>query len=76
MYEATLGDVSSPSIDEVKGIPWSLVKKWNGPSDWETELANELHKPIKRNFTQQHVMVYHTDEIWCSDLVEMQQFSK
>ena len=39
-------------------------------------LADELHKPIKRNFTRRRVIVNGVDEIWCSDLVEMQQFSK
>ena len=43
---------------------------------WQQQLADELHKPIKRNFTRRRVMVYHIDDIWCSDLVEMQQFSK
>ena len=40
------------------------------------KLADELHKPLKRNFTRRRVIVNHIDEIWCSDLVEMQQFSK
>ena len=35
-----------------------------------------MHKPIKRNFARRRVIVNHIDEIWCSDLVEMQQFSK
>ena len=43
---------------------------------WQEKLANELHKPIKRNFTRRRVITHHSDEIWCSDLVEMQQFSK
>ena len=42
----------------------------------QEKLANELHKAIKRNFIQWRVIVNHIDEIWCSDLVEMQQFSK
>ena len=36
----------------------------------------ELHKSIKRNFTRRRVIVNGIDKIWCSDLVEMQQFSK
>ena len=56
------------------------VKKWKTPSseeeNWQQQLADELHKPIKRNFTRWHVIVNHIDEIWCADLVEMQQFSK
>ena len=43
---------------------------------WQQQLADELHKPIKRNFTGRRVLVNHVDEVWCSDLVEMQQFSK
>ena len=55
------------------------VKKRQKPSseeNWQKELADELHKPIKRNFTRRRVIVNNIDEIWCSDLVEMQQFSK
>ena len=44
--------------------------------NWQVKLADELHKPIKRNFTRRRVIANHKDEIWCSDLVEMQQFSK
>ena len=44
--------------------------------NWQEKLVDELHKPIKRNFTRQCVIVNHIDEIWCADLVEMQQFSK
>ena len=44
--------------------------------NWQQQLADELHKPIKRNFTRRRVLVNHVDEVWCSDLVEMQQFSK
>lgn len=57
----------------------SGCKKKEKPSsekNWQKELANELHKPIKRNFTRRRVIVNHIDEIWCSDLVGMQQFSK
>ena len=43
---------------------------------WQQQLADELHKPIKRNFTRRRVIVNGIDKIWCSDLLEMQQFSK
>ena len=39
-------------------------------------MADELHTPIKRNFTWRRVITNHIDEIWASDLVEMQKFSK
>ena len=44
--------------------------------NWQQQLADELHKPTKRNFTRRRVLVNHVDEVWCSDLVEMQQVSK
>ena len=44
--------------------------------NWQQHLADELHKPIKRNFTRQRVIVNGIDLNWCSDLVEMQQFMK
>ena len=44
--------------------------------NWQEQLANELHKPIKRNFTRRRVIVSDIDERWASDLVEMQSFSK
>ena len=51
------------------------LKKPPGIS-WHQQLADELHKPIKRNFTRRRVIANGIDKIWCSDLVEMQQFSK
>ena len=43
---------------------------------WEEKLADGLHKPIKRNFRKRRVIVHNVDDIWCSDLVEMQKLSK
>ena len=45
-------------------------------SDWSQQLADELHKPIKRNFQKRSVVTNGIDEIWAADLVEMQKFSK
>ena len=42
----------------------------------QQQLADELHKPIKRNFTRRCVITNGFDKIWCSDLVQIQQFSK
>ncbi|PFX13131.1 putative uncharacterized transposon-derived protein F54H12.3 [Stylophora pistillata] len=44
--------------------------------NWQEELADELHKPVRRNFRKRRVIVNGIDEIWCSDLVEMQKFAK
>ena len=43
---------------------------------WQVKLADELHKPIRRNFPKRRVIVHNVDDIWCSDLVGMQKLSK
>ena len=43
---------------------------------WEEKLADELHKPIRRDFPKRRVIVHNVDDIWCSDLVDMQKLSK
>ena len=45
-------------------------------SDWSRQLAEELHKPITRNFRKRTVISYGIDKIWAADLVEMQKYSK
>ena len=66
-------------INTKKKLGLGVSKKRKKPSSeesWQEKLNDELHKPMKRNFTRRRVIVNHVDEIWCSDLVEMQQFSK
>ena len=43
---------------------------------WVQNLANELHKPIRRNFPTRRVQVSEIDEVWAADLAEMQTFSE
>ena len=45
-------------------------------SDWSQQLADELHKPITRNFSKRTVISNGIDKIRAADLVEMQKFSK
>ena len=45
-------------------------------SDWSQQLADELHKPITRNFSKRTVISNGIDKIWAADLVEMQKLSK
>ena len=45
-------------------------------SDWSQQLADELYKPITKNFLKRSVISNGIDEIWAADLVEMQKFSK
>ena len=43
---------------------------------WNDQLAEELHKPVRKNFTKRRVMVSKIDEIWAADLVDMQKISR
>ena len=38
---------------------------------WTDELADELHKPIRRKFQRRKVVSKNVDDIWAADLVEM-----
>ncbi|PFX14258.1 putative uncharacterized transposon-derived protein F54H12.3 [Stylophora pistillata] len=51
-------------------------KKAQELKSWQEELAEELHRPVRRNFRKRRVVVNRIDEIWSSDLVEMQKFAK
>ena len=48
-------------------MEWELKKK---------DLAEELHKPIRRKFKKRRVIVNGIDKIWAADLVDMQAFAK
>ena len=43
---------------------------------WTDQLAEELHRPIKRRFPTRRVLVGGVDNTWSADLVDMQSFSK
>ena len=47
-----------------------------GVSTWSDELAEELHKPVRKKFKRRRVYVKGVDAIWAADLVDMQAFSK
>ena len=53
------------------------VKRYLGMSiTWKNELADELHKPIKKKFKKRKVYVKEANSIWAADLVDMTAFSK
>ena len=43
---------------------------------WSSQLADQLHKPIIKNFLKRKVYMNGIDKIWAADLVEMQAFSE
>ena len=60
----------------VKAIIGSKRKLGWGMIQWSSELANELHKPIRRKFPKRSVFAKNVDDIWAADLVEMGKLSK
>ena len=48
----------------------------NIPLDFNEQLAEELHKPIIRNFKKRTFCSGSKDNIWGSDLADMQLISK
>ena len=43
---------------------------------WTDQLADELHRPVVKNFRKRRVVVNGVDEIWAADLIDMQSFAK
>ena len=43
---------------------------------WTNELADELHKPVRKKFPKRRVYSKNVDSIWAADIVEMQNISK
>ena len=43
---------------------------------WSNELADELHKPIRRKFQKRKFFAKATDDIWSADLIEMIPLAK
>ena len=43
---------------------------------WTNNIANELHKPVRKKFLKRFVFVRNVDDVWGADLVELQSLSK
>jgi len=55
---------------------WGLKKTTIPGMTWTDQFADELHKPVVKNFRKRKVYVNGIDKIWAADLVDMQSFSK
>ena len=53
----------------------SLSKEGQG-IQWTNSLADELHKPVRKNFPKRYVFVRNVDDIWGADLIDMRSLSK
>ena len=45
-------------------------------SVWSSQLAGELHKPVRRKFEKRQVFAKQIDDIWAAGLVDMSSFSR
>ena len=45
-----------------------------GMGVWSIQLANELHKPVRRRFDKRSLFSKQVDDIWAADLVDMSPF--
>jgi hypothetical protein len=43
---------------------------------WTDELADELHKLVRRHFCKRRVMVRGIDAVWAVDLIDTQHYAK
>ena len=44
--------------------------------DWNSQLVDELHKPVRRRFEKRTLFAKQVDDIWTADLVDMSSFSR
>ena len=56
-------------IGTKRKLGWGII-------EWSNELADELHKPVRKKFRKRRVLVSGTYAIWTADLVDMQSVSR
>jgi len=56
---------------EVQNITLADVERWI-----QQQLAYTLHKPVKKRYKTRSVLVYHMDEQWQADLVDLSKLAK
>ena len=54
----------------------SLTTTTDAGIQWTNNMANELHKPVRKNFLKRFVFVRHVDDVWGADLIELPTLSK
>ncbi len=75
MFDILL-DFSEPEINEQMISSFATGFRLGGGVTWKDQLADELHKPVKRKFQRRRVEVKGIDQIWSADLVDMQWNSR
>jgi len=70
-------DVQRKDAKFISGIMKTKAQYGFGiKKEWNEELADELHAPVRRKFKRRRVISYGVDDVWSCDLVEMQEWSK
>ena len=67
-------DFSKPKANE-QVIEIFSVARTGGGTKWKEQLADELHKPVKRKF-RRRVIANGVGDSWSADLVDMQWSSR
>ena len=44
--------------------------------NWTSQLAKELHQPVRRKFEKRRVFTSGVDSIWCVDIADLSKFSR
>ena len=47
-----------------------------GMGIWSSQLADELHKPVRKRFQKRSVLARQVDDIWTADLADMSPYSR
>ena len=58
----------------VRGIIGLKHRLWMGI--WSSQLADYLHKPVKKRFQKRSVFAKQVDDIWTADLVDMSPYPR
>ena len=66
---------SKPVVNE-QMIEMFAVARTGGGTKRKEHLADELHKPVKRKFKRRRVIANGVDDVWSTDLVDMQWSSR
>lgn len=68
---ASLDKLYSEAKKKIPNLTNADVRKWAS-----SQLTYTLHKPVRKNYKRNRIIVNDIDEQWEADLVEMQEFSK
>ena len=57
-------------------LNYLTVRSTGAGIQWTNNMANELHKPVRKKFLKRFVFVRNVDDVWGADLIELPKISK